>query len=63
MTHGITPGPTPRWPELVTMKQEMVRRGYWFEIDADGTERMYRPDGTLALTARKKVQDDGQDPR
>jgi hypothetical protein len=25
--------------------------GYRFEDDADGTTQMYRPDGTLALTA------------
>ncbi len=28
--------------------------GYRFEVDADGTERMYRPDGSLAVTARPK---------
>lgn len=30
-----------------------MARGYRFEVK-DGVERMYRPDGTLALEARKK---------
>jgi len=38
---------------LEKLKEMSVKIGYRFEVDpADGTERMYRPDGTLAVTAK-----------
>jgi len=41
--------------DLQTMKILASRLGYRFETSADGNvERMYRPDGTLALTATKE---------
>lgn len=39
--------------ELDLWKQLSISQGFRFEVDPDGTERMYRPDGTLALTAKK----------
>lgn len=38
---------------LVRFYSPLAPPGYRFEIDADGTTRMYRPDGSLALEARK----------
>jgi hypothetical protein len=42
------------------LKDMATMAGFRFEVDADGTERMYRPDGTLAVTARKKTQVESQ---
>jgi hypothetical protein len=36
------------------LKRMAEQRGCRFEIDADGTERMIRPDGTVAVIARKR---------
>lgn len=46
----IAKGPPRHLDELKAMS---VALGYRFEIDADGTERMIRPDGSVALIARK----------
>lgn len=41
--------------ELSYVKQLAVAAGYRFEVSEDGnTERMIRPDGTVAVIARKK---------
>lgn len=39
---------------LERIKQLARLRGYTFEVDADGTERTIRPDGTVAVIARPK---------
>lgn len=45
--------------DLDMLKALSIARGYRFEIDPDGTERMYRPDGTLAVTARQREKPNG----
>lgn len=40
--------------DLELLKRLGQERGYRFTIDADGTERMYRPDGSLAVIARRR---------
>lgn len=37
---------------LANLKAIGEAHGYRFEIDAEGTHRMYRPDGSLAMVAR-----------
>lgn len=40
---------------LEAAKAEAIRRGYRFEVSEDGQEeRMIRPDGTVAVIARRK---------
>lgn len=33
----------------------MEKAGYQFVVEADGTERVFRPDGSVAITARPSV--------
>jgi hypothetical protein len=37
------------------LKAEILRRGYRIEVNPDGTERVIRPDGTVAITAFKRT--------
>jgi hypothetical protein len=39
---------------LEQLKQLVLRFGYRIETSEDGTERLIRPDGTVALIARRK---------
>lgn len=34
---------------------EAVRRGYRFKIEEDGTEKLIRPDGSVAVIARPPI--------
>lgn len=43
-------------PSLQELNQLMEALGYRFEQDTDGTVRMYRPDGSLAMTATPPVE-------
>jgi hypothetical protein len=43
---------------LELAKRLAIEQGYRFEIDNDGTERMIRPDGTVALIARPPKKKD-----
>jgi hypothetical protein len=38
---------------LDALKKIALARGYRIEVDADGTERLIRPDGTVAMIAHK----------
>jgi hypothetical protein len=43
---------------LLWLQREAERLGYRFERSPDGTEeRMIRPDGSVAVYARKRVRD------
>jgi hypothetical protein len=42
---------------LQRMKAAALARGYSFEVDLDGTERMLRPDGSLATIARRDARE------
>lgn len=45
-------------PDLTTLKEWANRLGYTFVVSEDGTEeRMLRPDGSLALIARRAAKD------
>lgn len=43
------------WSEysLSLLKAFVIRHGYRIEVDPDGTERVIRPDGTVAVIARR----------
>jgi hypothetical protein len=43
---------------LELVKKLAAEQGYRFEVDTDGTERMIRPDGTVALVARPPKKKD-----
>lgn len=44
----------PHESDLDFLKRLSLAKGYRFEVSADGSvERMIRPDGTVAVTARK----------
>jgi hypothetical protein len=38
---------------LDALKKIVLARGYRIEVDADGTERLIRPDGTVAVIAHR----------
>jgi hypothetical protein len=42
--------------DLEWLKALAMLRGYRFETDRDGTERMIRPDGSVAIIARKRKE-------
>lgn len=43
---------------LPDLKALALQIDYTFKVDPDGTERMIRPDGTIALIARPPSTDD-----
>lgn len=47
----MTKNPLPQF-----LIDEAEQRGYRFEMDPDGTIRMIRPDGTVAIIARKQIR-------
>lgn len=42
--------------DLERIKELIAKVGYRVERDADGTERVIRPDGSVAVIARPKPQ-------
>ena len=45
---------------LAKVKEAAAVFGYSFEVDPDGTERMIRPDGSVAVIAKRKKGTDGE---
>lgn len=40
---------------LEQIKALAIEQGFRFEVDEDGTERAIRPDGTVAVIARRRA--------